>query len=159
MTTTTTTSSSTTNTSKPAASFANPFVTPKADFLANFDYASILESQKRTVDTMNRATKLVTDAVRDVMTRQASFAQTNMSEFANAVQDLMGAKDFEQVMQKQMNFGRGMAEKVNATSGECVDICVKSTNNAFSLLSNRAEEMVSELNGAYKTAVNKSATN
>ena len=93
------------------------------------------------------------------MTRQASFAQTNMSEFANAVQDLMGAKDFEQIMQKQMNFGRGMAEKVNATSGECVDICVKTTNNALSLLSNRAEEMVSEMNGAYKSAVNKTSAN
>ena len=149
--TTTNTNSST----KPAMAFANPFMSPKSDFLASFDYASILESQKRTVDTMNRATKLVTDAVRDVMTRQASLAQANMTEFATIVQDMMGAKDMEQVMQKQINFNRGIAEKANAASGECVEICVKTTNNTISLLRSRAEEMVSEMNGAYKTAANK----
>ncbi|MDI9409262.1 MAG: phasin family protein [Candidatus Pacebacteria bacterium] len=155
----TTTNTNTTSNAKPANLFVNPFMGSKADMLNSFDYASIVESQKRTVETMNRATKLVTDAVRDVMTRQASLAQSSMTEFANICQDMMGAKDFEQIMQKQINYNRGFAEKTNATSGECVEICVKTTNNAMNLLRNRAEEVVSELNGAYKTAVNKADAN
>ena len=157
--TTTSNTNSTTSSAKSANVFANPFLNPKADLLNSFDYASIVESQKRTVDTMNRATKLVTDAVRDMMTRQASLAQTSMTEFANICQDMMGAKDFEQIMQKQINYNRGVAEKANAASGECVEICVKTTNNAMNLLRNRAEEVVSELNGVYKSAVNKAEAN
>ena len=127
----------------------------KNNVFGTFDYAAILDSQKRNLEVFTRATKMVTDASRDLMTRQAAFAQANMTEYASIMQDIMVAKDLDLVLAKQISFNKSMADKAQTVSSEYVEMCMKTTNEAMGLFRDRADEVVTEFNGQMKTAKDK----
>ena len=116
------------------------------------DFSAFIDAQKRNVEAFNKAAKVLSDSTRDLFTRQAALVQQSLSEGATVFQDVLGSRDIQVVLQKQLAYSQNLAQKATAASKESVEIGIKGANDAFTVLRNRAEESVSELNTLVKAA-------
>ena len=122
-------------------------------FVANgFDFNAMIDAQKRNVEAFNKAAKVLSDSTRDLFTRQAALVQQSLNEGASVFQDVLGSRDIQVVMQKQLAYSQAFAQKASAASKETVEIGIKGANDAFAVLRSRAEEGVNELNSLVKAA-------
>ena len=119
---------------------------------SSLDFNAMIDAQKRNVDAFNKAAKVLSDSTRDLFTRQAALVQQSLSESATVFQDVMGSRDIQVALQKQLAYTQALAQKASAASKESVEIGIKGANDAFSVLRARAEEGVSELNSLVKAA-------
>lgn len=125
-----------------------------ADFKAPaFDVDSLLAAQRRNIEALNEANKLVAESMQAIFRRQAEILRQTMEEAAEAFQKMSGAGTPEQKVAENAELLKSALERSVANMRELSEMAAKANNETFQVINKRMGESLDE----FKTVVGKSA--
>lgn len=120
--------------------------------LPKLDYEAFAAAQQRNFDTFGTVLKLFADGVQAVLGVQAAALEGSLKRGAEAATEALATKDVGVTIQKQIELAQISAQKTFALSKEVADIAAKTGTQAFTLLRERAQQGVSEVNALLQAA-------
>ncbi len=133
------------NTQNPFADFQSYFSEVK---MPNVNYNQFFAIQRRNIEALSTANKLMTEGVQAVSRRHAELARENVQDVIKATKDMMTSGSPEINTSKQTALAKDIFEKSLSNLREASELFTKSSFEAFDLLNKRASESVEELQKA-----------
>ena len=150
MTKTNTNGSATTSFDPAAAfsAFAMPNFDPTTAFPAfampNFDVDALAASQRRNVEALTEANKLVTDGAQAFAVRQAEILKGAVDAYADVMRGLMTVNDPKASVAKQAELAKDTIKTSNASLRELADIATKAQAKSIDVINKRVVESLDE---------------
>jgi phasin family protein len=139
------TKSNATPTFDPAALFAG-FKVP------NVDVEALISAQRRNVEAFTAANKVAVDGVKELAARQAEFTRATVDAYVAATRELMGVKDVQTGVAKQVELTKTAFETSVSNLRELAEIANKTNTEAFEVLNKRFVEGLGEIQAITKVA-------
>ncbi len=129
----------------------SPFAFPFADMLKNihapgFDPDAILESQRKNLEALSRASQITAEGMSNVARRHMEYLNESMDELSAATEKLADARDTQDMLTQQGELINNAYERALANMRELADMISESNAEAFDTISRRIEESINELN-------------
>ena len=131
------------------SSFDMPnFDMPKFDMpnfdMPTFDVDALAASQRRNVEALTEANKLVSDGAQAFATRQAEIVKTAVDAYTDLMRDLMSISDPKASVAKQAEIAKSSFETSNANLQELSAITAKAQAKSLDVINKRVVESLSE---------------
>ena len=113
---------------------------------------ALADAQRRNVEALTQANKVVVEGWQALAQRQSEIARQAVSDFTAAVQDIAGAGSVEGQMARQTELVKEAFEQAVSNARELTELGVKSQSEAVDLLNRRFTESLDELQSALAKA-------
>ena len=132
------------NSKCPRPNFDMPkFDMPNFD-MPTFDVDALAASQRRNVEALTEANKLVSDGAQAFATRQAEIVKTAVDAYTDLMRDLMSISDPKASVAKQAEIAKSSFETSNANLQELSAITAKAQAKSLDVINKRVVESLSE---------------
>ncbi len=112
--------------------------------MPNFDADVLVESQRRNVEALTEANKLVTDGAQAFAVRQAEILKGAVDAYADVMRGLMTVNDPKASVAKQAELAKDTIKTSNASLRELADIATKAQAKSIDVLNKRVVEGLDE---------------
>jgi phasin family protein len=130
---------------------AKPSFDPAAAFTAfptypmpNFDVDALAANQRRNVEALTEANKLVTDGAQAFAVRQAEILKGAVDAYADVMRGLMTVNDPKASVAKQAELAKDTIKTSNASLRELADIATKAQAKSIDVINKRVVESLDE---------------
>ncbi len=127
----------------PTTSF-DPAAAFPAFAMPNFDVDALAESQRRNVEALTEANKLVTDGAQAFAVRQAEILKDAVDAYAGALRGLMTVNDPQTSVAKQAELAKDTIKTSNASLRELAEIATKAQAKSIDVINKRVVESLDE---------------
>ena len=129
----------------PAAAFP-AFAMPNFDAFAmpNFDVDALADSQRRNVEALTEANKLVSDGAQAFAVRQAEILKGAVDAYSDAMRGLMTVNDPKANVAQQAEIAKDTFKTSNANLHELADIAAKAQAKSLDVINKRVVESLGE---------------
>lgn len=110
-----------------------------------FDPEEVLESQRKNLEALSRASQITAEGMGSVARRQAEFLAESMNELAAATEKLSASTDAQELLSQQGELMNKAFERALGNMRELADMISESNTEAFDTISRRVEESIDEL--------------
>jgi len=113
--------------------------------IPNVDFNGFFSLGRRNAEALTAANQAVVDGAQKVVKRQTEIAQRNIEDALSFVREVTGAKSPEASAQKQAQFAQKAAEEFVSNAREIMELVSKSSTQASEVLSQRFNQVISEI--------------
>lgn len=121
------------------------------------DMQSLLETQRKNLQSLSEAQHLVMNNIQAIAQRQAEILSQMMQEQSSITQELMREGTPEEKMSKNAEMFKKSYEQVLANASEISEMVKKSNNETSALLNKRMTASMNEIKSAIEDAQKKAA--
>lgn len=109
------------------------------------DVGALVESQKKNVEALTSANRVVFEGLQAVAKRQAEILQETMNEASKAIDSLAKAGSPQDVAAKQAELAKTAFERALSNMRELADMVTKANENASSKINERITASLDEI--------------
>ncbi len=109
------------------------------------DMNNILESQRKNVEALAAANKVVLEGAQAVVTRQSEILQQTMEQASTALKELSSAASPQETASKEAELVQQAFEKALANMRELAEITAKSNTELMETINKRIAESLDEI--------------
>jgi phasin family protein len=109
-----------------------------------FDIKALVDAQNRNIETLVQVGKVLVTTSQNLVKRQVELAQANLQESAENAKIVMSIKDLQASITLQAELAKSVADKANAQVRELSEIASQGSNEALSLITERAKASAAE---------------
>jgi phasin family protein len=129
-------------------SFAKLFPVPGFTKLPGFDVTTVLDIQRRNVETLSAANQTIVQGLQTVVQRQGEIARQSAKQFQDLLSVKPSSTSVEETLVKQIDVAKTSYEKAVADSRELGDLIAKVGSEAVDILSRRVVASLDEVKAA-----------